>query len=94
MEIKVTYDGLEDRQEKVAKREAKGLRMLHDDFDPDWKLGDEPHGTLTFTDESPPAPPIIPDSPDMITLKKYLADPTTGSEEAFQALVRMYLGGK
>ncbi|GAH47540.1 unnamed protein product, partial [marine sediment metagenome] len=26
-------------------------------FDEDWKRGDEPHGTLTFTDEQPPVEP-------------------------------------
>jgi len=43
-----------------------------------------------------PRPIVIPvDSPDKITLKKYLADPHSGLpdlETAFQALVRLYLG--
>ena len=59
-EIKVHYNGLVDRQAKVAENEALGYRMLHDDFDPDWQRGDEPHGTLTFTDEpAPQAEPVM-----------------------------------
>ena len=57
MEIQVKYSNLEDRQLKTKEQEATGLRMLHDDFDPDWKSGDEPHGTMTFTDVMPPEPP-------------------------------------
>ena len=53
MEIKVKYFGLADRQTKILENEAKGLRMLHDDFDPDWKPGEEPRGVLTFTDIIP-----------------------------------------
>jgi hypothetical protein len=60
MEIKVNYKGLADRQAKAKEQEAKGLRMLHDDFDPDWKPGNEPHGTMTFTDEQPTVTPIEP----------------------------------
>jgi hypothetical protein len=57
VEIVVNYIGWEDRNQKVKEQEAKGLRMLHDDFDPDWQPGDEPHGTITFTDVMPPPPP-------------------------------------
>jgi len=57
MEIQVHYDNLADRKIKVAGKEAQGLRMLHDDFDPNWKSGDEPHGTMTFTDVMPPPLP-------------------------------------
>ena len=62
MEIKVKYNGLEDRQNKVKEQEAKGLRMLADDFDdPIWKHGDPIVGTMTFTDEPSPEPePIEP----------------------------------
>ena len=59
MEIQVHYDNLADRKVKVAEREAQGLRMLYDNFDKDWKSGDEPHGTMTFTDVMPPT--IIPE---------------------------------
>ena len=51
MRIQVIYSNWEERQSVVAEKEAEGLTMLHDDFAPDWKHGDEPHGTLTFTDE-------------------------------------------
>jgi len=51
MEVKDKYSGLVERQAKISLREGQGLRMLHDDFESDWKRGDEPHGTLTFSDE-------------------------------------------
>ena len=51
MELQVHYNNLTQRQTNVKEQEAKGLRMLHDDFDADWKRGDEPHGIITFTDE-------------------------------------------
>lgn len=54
MEITEKYKDLIERQAKITLREGEGLRMLHDDFDPDWKPGDEPHGTMIFTDELPP----------------------------------------
>ena len=50
MEIKVRYSGLADRQAKIAENEAKGLRMISDTFDEDWKPGEEPRGMMTFTD--------------------------------------------
>lgn len=40
---------------------SNGFRMLHDDFDPDWQPGDEPHGTLTFTNEPAPQAPSEPE---------------------------------
>ena len=95
MEVQIHYDNLADRRIKAKEKEALDLRMLHDDFDPDWKPGDEPHGTMTFTDAPEPEPPIIPDSPDVVLLKQYMADPHSGLpplEDAFQALVRLYLG--
>ena len=51
MNIIEKYANLRERAEKVALHESHGLRMLHDDFDSTWKPGDEPHGTMTFTDE-------------------------------------------
>ena len=57
MEIVVEYNGLQERQVKVKEQEAKGLRMLHDNFHSDWKSGDEPRGTMTFTDIMPPTSP-------------------------------------
>ena len=61
MRIKVAYNGLEDRQAKIKEQEAKGLRMLHDDFDdPNWKHGDPMIGTMTFTDEPTPVASIEP----------------------------------
>ena len=59
MEITEKYANLKERTEKLNLRESQNLRMLHDDFDPDWKSGDEPHGTMTFTDIMPPT--VIPE---------------------------------
>jgi len=61
MEYEYHYDNMEDRQVKVTEAEGLGYRMLSDTFDPDWEKGDEPHGTMVFTDEpSPPPPPPEP----------------------------------
>ena len=51
MEVTEKYKDLAERKVKIALREGQGLRMLTDNFDPDWKSGDEPHGTMTFTDK-------------------------------------------
>ena len=48
MPIIETYKNLIDRAEKVALREGDGYVMTHDDFDPNWKVGKEPYGTLIF----------------------------------------------
>ncbi len=58
MEIEIKYGSLKERKLKIAENEAKGLRMLHDNFDPDWKRGDEPHGVMIFTDEPAPVAPV------------------------------------
>lgn len=60
MEVKVHYDNLAKRNEAIVVYEARGYRMLHDDFDTIWKAGDEPHGTMTFTDVMPPVSPVEP----------------------------------
>ena len=54
-EFKFEYNGLTDRQAKIAEAESLGLRMVHDDFFPDWKPGDEPCGVMTFTDVIEPS---------------------------------------
>lgn len=51
MEITEHYNNLSERQIIIEKWENQQYRMLHDDFDPDWKWGDELRGTMTFTDE-------------------------------------------
>ena len=61
MEYQYIYANLIERQQKVDEAEALGYMMLHDDFDPDWKPGDEPHGVMTFTDVILPSP--IPEPP-------------------------------
>ena len=58
MKVTEKYKDLAERQVKIVLCEGQGLRMLHDDFDPDWKSGEEPHGTMTFTDEPSPVAPI------------------------------------
>ena len=60
------YNGLSDRKTKINKQEAKGLRMFHDDFDSDWKFGENPRGTMTFTDTPEITIPIVPNLADKI----------------------------
>lgn len=57
MDIQASYSNLVERSSLVAKYQGQGYRMLHDDFDPEWKTGQEPFGTLTFTDEPAPVAP-------------------------------------
>lgn len=59
MEIQVQYSNIEERNVIVAEKEALGLRMLHDDFDVEWQTGQEPFGTLTFTDAPTLHAPIV-----------------------------------
>ena len=60
MEFNYKYKNLTDRAKQVTIAEGKGLRMLHDNFGKSWKPGDEPHGTMVFTDEpSPPPEPTV-----------------------------------
>jgi len=61
MIVEVKYTGLEDRKQKIAEQESKGLRMLHDHFVAGWEHGDELKGTLIFTDELPE--PFTPEPP-------------------------------
>jgi len=58
MEYQEHYDNLAERNSLCDTATSDGYRMLHDDFDPDWQPGDEPHGTLTFTDEPAPQSPV------------------------------------
>ncbi|GAI83133.1 unnamed protein product [marine sediment metagenome] len=51
------YDNLEQRTILCDVANSNGYRMLHDDFDEDWKRGEEPRGTLAFTDEPAPQAP-------------------------------------
>ncbi len=60
MEIEVKYTDLKDRAEKGKEQEAKELTMKYDNFEADWKSGDEPHGTMIFTDEIPAPVPVPP----------------------------------
>jgi len=74
-EVKVHYDNLAERQDLVAHWEGLGYRMLHDDFDANWKQGDEPHGTMTFTNEPEPVMPetaihFVPSNPSMSASKR------------------------
>ncbi|MBA7708455.1 hypothetical protein ES703_117354 [subsurface metagenome] len=51
------YDNMEQRNTICKDYASRGLRCLYDTFDSDWKRGDEPHGTLTFTNEPAPVEP-------------------------------------
>lgn len=51
------YDNLEQRNLICKDYESRGFRMLHDNYDDDWKKDDEPHGTLIFTNEDLGAKP-------------------------------------
>lgn len=59
MEYQEKYANMVERNSLCQTATGNGFRMLHDNFDPDWKRGDEPHGTLIFTDipplQSPPS---------------------------------------
>ncbi len=58
MEYIEHYDDEKQRESLCDIANNKGYRMLHDNFDSDWKRGDEIHGTLTFTDvQAPQAEP-------------------------------------
>lgn len=74
MEIKVKYNGLADRAKKITENEAMGLRMLHDDFDSDWKSGDEPHGTMMFPDDPSPVQPAPIDWQGLYLKAKTVSD--------------------
>ncbi|GAI60750.1 unnamed protein product, partial [marine sediment metagenome] len=57
MEYTEHYDNLEQRELICATAASNGFRNIHDTFDKDWKRGDEPYGTLTFTDIKPEPEP-------------------------------------
>lgn len=50
MDFLEVYKGKADRAARIAYEESLGHQMRSDTFDPDWKRGDEPHGTMVFTD--------------------------------------------
>jgi hypothetical protein len=56
-EFQEHYDNLEQRELICQDYANRGLRCLHDNFDSDWEKGDEPHGTLVFTDVMPEPEP-------------------------------------
>lgn len=62
MEYQKHYDNMTERNNLCSIAEGNGYRMLHDDFDEDWQVGDEPHGTLTFTNV-PPEQDTEPENP-------------------------------
>lgn len=51
MEYEYRYKDLDERKIKVAEAEGLGYHMLHDNFDKDWKRGEEPRGVMIFSDE-------------------------------------------
>lgn len=66
MDIEIEYSGKEERLLKVKEQESNGLRMVSDTFDSDWERGEEPRGTMVFTDEPAPITPIEPSVVDLI----------------------------
>lgn len=75
MEYTEHYDNMIERNALCSTAEGNSFRMLHDDFDEDWQEGDEPHGTLTFTDVPAPVEPG-PDNdntPGNVNLKSGIA---------------------
>jgi len=60
MEYTEHYDNLEERAAILADYASQDLRNIHDTFDADWQRGDEPHGTLTFTDIMPEQALVVP----------------------------------
>lgn len=60
MERTLKYANLKERQTIIDQQEGQGLVMLHDNFDPKWKRGNEPFGFLIFTNEPKPPPPLLP----------------------------------
>ncbi|GAH15557.1 unnamed protein product [marine sediment metagenome] len=58
MEYQEHYDNMKQRNDLCDVATNNGFRMLHDNFDADWKRGDEPYGTMIFTNE--PAPQGLP----------------------------------
>ena len=63
MRIEVAYSDLKDRAIKAKEQEAKGLQMFHDNFDKDWKPGEEPRGTMIF--DEPMESPIVEAARDL-----------------------------
>ncbi len=81
------YTGLVERQVKVKEAEAQGQVMLHDNFDPAWKPGDEPFGTLIFTDEPPEPPPPPPPTPTYSSHLGKIVSITPGTAKPVKAIV-------
>jgi len=75
------YDNLAERQANITTAEDNGYTMLHDDFDPDWQPGDEPHGTLTF--DNTPTPPPSADQLLMMELAEKANDYHTKGIQAY-----------
>lgn len=57
MEYQEHYDNMEQRNILCDVAHTNGYRMLHDDFDEELVTGEEPHGTLTFTNVPPKQAP-------------------------------------
>lgn len=53
MEYTEHYNNMTERNNLCDIAHSNGFRMLHDNFDPDWKRGEEPRGELVFSDVSP-----------------------------------------
>jgi len=63
MEYNYTYSNLVERKSQISIAEGLGLRMLSDTFDADWERGDEPRGTMIFTDEPEVTAGVVTEPP-------------------------------
>ncbi len=82
MEYQFHYGNLAARAAIVAQQEALGRVMTHDDFDPDWQPGEEPHGTLSFVEPVPPPAP----TPEQVFLEECKAEINAEHTKVMQAI--------
>lgn len=90
MEYTEHYDNMTERDALCTTANDNGYRMLHDDFDEDWVEGDEPHGTLTFTNEPAPVNPP-PENPEIYLHPKF--NRGSGSPSAKIGAIEDFLEG-
>lgn len=75
MEYTEHYNNMIERNAFCDTAESNGFRMLYDNFCSDWRTGDEPRGTLTFTDmPAVQAPPIRDAFADIDAINAKIAD--------------------
>ena len=80
------YKNLTERKAHVATAQNNGYVMLHDDFDPDWKPGDEHHGTLTFDLPAPKSAEELEEEARVTKLQDLINKPSRTNAENTQML--------